>query len=119
MCALNLTVLLDTNTECDNLCPDAKELMKPTALNKRTNLKDLVPWAFLLIAGLMCCDKTPASTTQASKKTSMQQQEGKTNDTFQMVLAYIMLSQPVFITLENVKEMLCMDLDVSTMSDAM
>ena len=45
--------LLATNKECDFLCPDAHELTKPMAMNKRTSMKDLVPYIWLLIAGFM------------------------------------------------------------------
>ena len=44
---------MNTNKDCDFLCPDAHELTKPVAMNKRTNLRDLVPHAHLLIAGFM------------------------------------------------------------------
>ena len=49
----------------------------------------------------------------------MQEFFGKTSETFEALLAYILISLPVMLILENVKEMLCVDLDVSTMSDAM
>ena len=45
--------LMNTNKDCDFLCPDAHELTKPVAMNKRTNLRDLVPHVYLLIAGFM------------------------------------------------------------------
>ena len=67
----------------------------------------------------MCSDKTPAQNDRSSRKASMQEHVGKTAETFEALLAYILIACPVLIVLKNVKEMLCVYLDVSAMSDAM
>ena len=115
--ACKIRFLLKTNP-CEFLSADAADLTKPTAVNARTGLKDIVPFVFMLIAGFMCCDKTPANPNAKKMKTSMQSGEGQTSSTFEMILSYIGLAQPVLLILENVKEMLTFDHDISGTNDA-
>ena len=47
----------------------------------------------------------------------MQNKVGETSQTFELMLAYILIRMPAIVILENVKEMMCVDLDSGLMSD--
>ena len=105
-----------TNVKGGMLINDAKELVKTFARNVCDGVLSPIPWAFLLIAGFVCSDKSPCNNSAKKFRKSMQELTGQTSHTFELLLAYILVARPVVVILENVKELMCVD-DSSNLSD--
>ena len=81
-----------TNYRCRTLFDNACGLTKPMLPNiLNANIRTVVPWPFLVLAGFVCSDKTLMSVNSADMKRSMQDGIGQTAETFELLLAFILL----------------------------
>ena len=71
------------NTDCDLVIDDVKLMTKPMVENKCNRMRMPVPWIFLLAAGFICADKCKMSKNYNDMKTSLQDGEGITAESFE------------------------------------
>ena len=116
-CPLKRAFLKATNAAAGMLVSNASELTKTFTLNLFDGLPAIIPYAFIVFAGFVCSDKSPCNNKAKGMRSSMQQGQGQTSMTFELLLAYQKLAPPVIITLENVKERMCVDLESAYLTD--
>ena len=71
-----------TNSKGGMLIHDVKEFVKILARNVLDGVLSPIPWAFLLITGFVCSDKSPCNNSAKKFRKSMQELTGETSHTF-------------------------------------
>ena len=97
---------------------DVQNMDKPRVENIKNRMKMPMPWIFFLPAGFVCADKSRMNQNSKNMKTSLQDGDGVTAETFEALYAYIRIALPVVLVLENLRDLLSPTLETKDLSEA-
>ena len=85
---------------------DAYEVLNDSAINLITGERVSIPWVHWLIAGFPCTSKSKCNNQRSKNKICVKDGTGATGQGSKLIEDFIVIMQPIMVTLENVPEFL-------------